>query len=96
MKLLLLNLILFAFLVSTAYAEETRVFTGGKILTADAEFNTVQAMAIRGKVVLAVGSNETVLKTAGKNAERIDLKGNVVLPGFIDGHNHMIASSALT
>ena len=42
-----------------------------------------QAMAIRDKKVLAVGSNSDIRALAGPDTKIIDLKGRTVVPGFI-------------
>src|SRR5450631_2317222 len=47
-----------------------------------------QAVAISGGRFLAIGSNEEVLALAAGNAQKIDLGGKTVLPGFIDAHSH--------
>lgn len=72
---------------------ETTVFTGGTVLTVDAEFSEWEAIAIRGNRILAVGTNVGVRKAAGNGAKVIDLQGKTVLPGFIDPHTHVISGS---
>jgi predicted amidohydrolase YtcJ len=67
----------------------------GKIYTMDDESTTtrvgtiVQAMAIRGDEFLAIGTNDEMLDLAGPNTEKIDVKGQVVIPGIIDAHTHI-------
>ncbi len=65
------------------------VLHNGKILTVDANYSVAQAVAIRGNVISAVGSNEDVLKLAGPQTTVIDLKGRTVIPGLIDTHRHI-------
>ncbi len=48
-----------------------------------------QAVAIRRGRIVAVGSDADVLRFAGRNARRIDLRGHTVLPGFVDAHDHL-------
>jgi predicted amidohydrolase YtcJ len=60
----------------------------GKIVSVDAQFRVVQAMAVRGERIVAVGSDAEVLKVAGPNTRRVDLAGKMVLPGLIDSHTH--------
>jgi predicted amidohydrolase YtcJ len=48
-----------------------------------------QAIAIKDNKIVAVGSDAEILKLKNSNTKRIDLKGKVVLPGFIDCHVHM-------
>jgi len=67
-----------------AYAD--MVLYNGKILTADEKFTLAGAVAIRDGKILAVGENPRILKMAGPNTEKIDLKGNSVTPGFIEVH----------
>ena len=51
------------------------------------------AIAIAGKRILAVGSDEAILAMAGAETVRIDLQGRTVLPGFIDPHAHYLSGS---
>ncbi len=54
---------------------------------------TVQAMAIGGGKVLAVGSNEEITRLAGPNTRLDDLdtakSGAFIFPGFNDAHTHL-------
>jgi predicted amidohydrolase YtcJ len=70
------------------YAPPDTVLFNGKISTQDAKDSTVQAIAIRGGDVLAVGTNVKVKQLAGKKTRMIDLGGRRVVPGQIDGHLH--------
>ena len=63
--------------------------SGGKILTVDDQFSMVQALAIRGERILAVGDDARILKMAGPDTETIDLQGKTVIPGMIDTHYHL-------
>jgi hypothetical protein len=65
----------------------------GKILTVDSNFDTVEALAIRGSHLLAKGSNEQILALAGPATRKIDLHGKTVLPGLIDSHLHAVGSA---
>ena len=76
----------------TAEAPAT-VFTGGTVLTVDADFSEAEAIAIRGNKIIAVGSATEVRAAAGANAELVDLAGRTMLPGFIDAHTHVVAGS---
>ena len=48
-----------------------------------------QAMAIRGDQIQFLGSNNLVLRFAGPQILRIDLKGRTVIPGMINTHIHL-------
>jgi len=72
------------------------VFHNGTVLPVDAGFSEHQAFAIQDNKIVAVGSNETILAMAGKNAEQIDLQGRTVLPGFIEPHIHFTLLSLIS
>jgi predicted amidohydrolase YtcJ len=68
------------------------ILHNGKILTVDKNFAIAQAIAITGNKITAVGSDANVLKQAGPNTTRIDLKGRTVIPGLIDDHLHIMGN----
>ncbi|MBI4478520.1 MAG: amidohydrolase family protein [Acidobacteria bacterium] len=47
-----------------------------------------QAMAIRDRKVMAVGTNAQILAMAGPRTEKIDVKGRMVMPAILDTHDH--------
>ena len=65
------------------------IFYNGKILTVDPNSSIAQAVAVRGNRIAAVGSNDEVLRLAGSNTLRIDLKGKTMTPGLVNTHVHM-------
>lgn len=67
-----------------------RIFFHAKIFTGDPQNPYAEAVAIRDDKILAVGSLPEVVKVASSNAERIDLEGKSLFPGFIDSHSHSI------
>jgi predicted amidohydrolase YtcJ len=69
---------------------DERVFFHAKIFTADPEHPYAEAVAIRGGQIVAVGSAPEVTKSVSATAERIDLDGKSLFPGFIDSHSHSI------
>ena len=77
--------------ISLGLAQQTAhiIFYNGKILTVDPNFSIAQAVAIRGNRVAAVGTNDEMLRLAGSNTLRIDLKGRTMTPGLINTHVHM-------
>lgn len=66
------------------------VLRGGTILTVDAKDRVVQAMAIRGGRIVALGSEKAVRAYIGKRTKVIDLAGKTATPGMIDAHGHML------
>ena len=70
----------------------TLILHNGIVRTMDAAHPVAQAIALSGGRVLAVGSDREVLLAAGPgaDAEVIDLRGRLVLPGFTDSHLHFL------
>jgi len=60
----------------------------GKVVTVDADNSIVEAVAVKGDRIVAIGSSAEMKKLAKKGAKIIDLKGRTVLPGIIDSHTH--------
>ncbi len=68
--------------------EADLVLAGGKIWTGDPARRFVEAVAVRGERIAAVGSSDEIRKLAGPATRVIELEGRLVTPGFIDGHLH--------
>jgi predicted amidohydrolase YtcJ len=49
----------------------------------------VQAIAVGGGKIIAVGSNEDIQKLKGPKTQVVDLGGHFVMPGFNDAHVHL-------
>jgi predicted amidohydrolase YtcJ len=64
------------------------VLIHGNIHTQDACRSVVQAMALRGNNIAAVGTDQAIIALAGPTTRTIDLHGRLVLPGIIDAHTH--------
>ena len=58
-----------------------------KIYTVDEKFSTAEAMAISEGKIIAIGSNDEILKSYEAD-EMLDAAGKAVFPGFIDAHCH--------
>lgn len=67
------------------------VILNGRVITFDGP--DVEALAITGGTITAVGSNAEIRDIAG-TARVIDAQGGTVLPGFIDSHVHLFGGSA--
>ena len=65
------------------------VFRNGNVYTANDQTPRAQAIAVKGDRIVFVGSNEAAQKFVGSNTRVVDLKGNTVLPGFTDSHQHL-------
>jgi predicted amidohydrolase YtcJ len=68
----------------------TTILRGGHIVTMEAGQPAVQALAIRGDRIVALGSNDEVQKYAGPATNVIELAGQTAIPGFIEGHGHFL------
>jgi predicted amidohydrolase YtcJ len=72
-----------------------QIIYNGKIFTMDdptlnnSSGKTVSAMAMHGDRIMAVGSDQDILRLAGPNTKKWDLKGHVVTPGLINTHTHL-------
>ena len=71
-----------------ATAKADMILHNGKIVTVDEAIGEVQAIAIRGDRILAVGSNAQMKALKSDSTMIIDLKGKLAIPGFIEGHGH--------
>lgn len=60
----------------------------GKILTVDAKDSVVEAVAIAGGKIVAVGSSAEIAKLESSKTRIIDLHGRTATPGLIDSHGH--------
>lgn len=58
-----------------------------KIYTVDEKFSTADAMAISEGKIIAIGSNDEILKKYEAD-EMLDAAGKTIFPGFIDAHCH--------
>jgi len=62
------------------------VFTGGPVVTADAQERIADGVAVKGNRIVAVGD---VREWRGPATQVVDLEGHALLPGFIDSHSHV-------
>jgi len=66
-----------------------RMYTGGTILTMDKSAPRAEAILTEGGRICKVGRKDVLGKEAD---EVIHLKGCTLMPGFVDGHSHMIGT----
>jgi len=92
-----LSLVVWALVLGSAAAAAPLpadlVLLHGKIHTEDARRSVVEAMALRGNGIVAVGTDEAIAAFIGPSTQQVDLAGRVVLPGIIDAHTHPAESS---
>jgi len=85
---LLITLMFSALVLAQAPAD--MVLVNGKIWTVDDKRPEVDAVAVFGNRIAAVGSTEEIRKWVGANTKVIDLQGRRVTPGFNDSHVHFL------
>ena len=73
---------------TAAVAAADLVLRGGKVATVDPDLGNVEAIAVNGYQVTAVGSDEEISAYIGPETEVIELNGRFAMPGFIEGHGH--------
>ena len=64
------------------------LFHGGPIITVDEAAPDPEAVVVRDGRIAFAGSRAEAERSLRGDAERIDLGGDVLLPGFIDAHSH--------
>jgi predicted amidohydrolase YtcJ len=67
------------------------VLLNGTVWTGESGLPRAEAVAVRGRNIVAAGSSRDIRRLAGGTTRVIDLDGGLVLPGFIDSHTHFIA-----
>jgi predicted amidohydrolase YtcJ len=60
----------------------------GKVVTVDDARPVVEAVAVTGDTITAVGPNQEIDRYIGGTTKVIDLRGALAIPGFIDAHAH--------
>lgn len=71
----------------------TTAFLGGRIVTMDRQGRVASGLVARSGRIVAVGEAAELQARLPPDAERIDLEGRVVLPGFVDAHCHLELSA---
>ena len=56
----------------------------------DRENQVVEAVAIKDGCILTVGADSVIVPLAGAQTRQIDLRGQTVIPGIFDSHNHLL------
>jgi predicted amidohydrolase YtcJ len=71
--------------------EADLVIINANIHTMDARQPTASAVAVYGKRIVAVGTNEEIKQLTGAHTRVVDARGALVLPGFNDSHVHFLS-----
>ena len=90
---LLIALTIFTIGCSTNKSQKADlVLKNGFIYTVDSLNSEAESVAIKDGKIIYVGDDKEVSSFISGNTKVIDLKGKMVLPGFIDAHCHPISS----
>ncbi|MFN7928412.1 MAG: amidohydrolase [Blastocatellia bacterium] len=96
MKIWFLSLLcgwLFCFSQAQAQLSPDTVYVNGTVITMNAAQPQVEAIAVLGERIVAVGSNRDMRALAGKQTRVVDLQGKTLLPGFYDAHSHFVSGA---
>ena len=66
------------------------LFFNGRILTFDSKPKAAEAIAVRNGKIVAVGAYDEVRVEVPRACDKHNLKGRLVVPGFIDSHTHFL------
>jgi predicted amidohydrolase YtcJ len=66
----------------------------GRIFTADAALPWAEAMVVEGDTITFVGTLDEAAHHVGVDVEMINAGSGVVIPGFVDGHSHLLNQGA--
>ena len=72
------------------------VFRNGRIYTVSPAQPWAQAVAVTGNSISYVGDDAGANGLEGPDTRVVDLEGNLMLPGFVEGHIHPFLGSFLT
>ncbi|KFA90901.1 amidohydrolase [Archangium violaceum] len=75
-------------------SSSTTVYVARRVRTLDAERPMAEALSVRAGKVLAVGTRDEVLASAGADARVVDLGEATVVPGLTDAHGHLAGLGA--
>ncbi len=64
------------------------VLTHGKVVTVEDGMPETEAVAVRAGRIVALGSSADLRQYVGTATQVIDLAGQLVIPGFVEGHGH--------
>lgn len=88
--LLIMELLLINFSCKNECQTADLIITDARIWTGKINQPWAKAIAIHSDTIMAVGSNEEILRLKGNSSIVRDLKGMFVVPGFIDSHVHFL------
>ena len=70
------------------------VLTNGRVVTVEESQPEAQAIAVTGDRIVAVGSSGDIRQYVGPATKVVDVSGQLVVPGFVEGHGHFTGVGA--
>ena len=70
------------------------LFSGGTVYTLNPQQPVADALVVEGKSIVYVGNLSGAREFVTEDTREIDLAGGMLLPGFIDAHDHLIMGAA--
>ena len=70
-------------------ADADLILINGKVVTIDESIPTAEAIAIKDGKITKVGTTKEVLLEKSNGTKVMDLKGKLIVPGFIESHAHL-------
>ncbi len=67
----------------------TLLVRGGEVMTMESGREVVEAVAVRGEVIAAIGSAAELAGLIGPDTRIVELGGHTATPGLVDGHCHL-------
>lgn len=89
--LLLAGLFIMNVFASNTPVTAKKLYKNGKIFTSDLKNKWVEAVVTHGNRIVFAGKEKDAAAFTDKSTEVIDLKGKLMLPGFIDNHTHFLS-----
>ena len=69
--------------------EASLAIVNARVVTLDLQRSYARAVAVRGKKIVAVGSNKEIRRFVGPKTKVVDARNGTVVPGLVDCHIHM-------
>ena len=66
------------------------IIYGGKIYTVDSTNSSIESVAIKDGIILQTGNYSKIKSLSNSSTNKINLDGKTMVPGFIEGHGHIM------
>ena len=86
---------IFAWSIPAASVAEETLFVNGVVWTGNPTQSRAEAVLVRDGRIDYVGTSEEAARRADSSARTLDLKGKMLLPGFVESHSHPAVAGLL-